>query len=320
LGLIADDPAVAVTALAVDLVTEFDGDTAYADAVMDVAAHTDVPLAVLTSIPSAIDRALAERLRGKGIAVLEGTSSGLAALGHLAAWPLPIEHSDAGVDPARRDRWLRRLTDWDPAAGFTLLADYGVPVARSIAAESVEQTLATGREIGYPVALKTLGAEHKSDVGGVVLGIADEGTLRGAYATMALRLGPAVTVQPMIAEGVEISVGVVRDPAFGPLLVVAAGGTLVELLDDRVVALPPLSRAGATRLLDGLRIRALLAGWRGGPPVDMTALADVIVAFSTLATELGDVIDAVEANPVIASADGAVAVDALLVVRGGIRE
>jgi acyl-CoA synthetase (NDP forming) len=137
---------------------------------------------------------------------------------------------------------------------------------------------------------------------------------------MAHRLGPAVTVQPMIAEGVEISVGVVRDPAFGPLLVVAAGGTLVELLDDRAVALPPLSQPGALRLLGGLRIRALLAGWRGGAPADLMALADVIVAFSSLATELGDAIEAVEANPVIVSADGAVAVDALLVVRGGIGE
>jgi predicted TIM-barrel enzyme len=74
------------------------------------------------------------------------------------------------------------------------------------------------------------------------------------------------------------------------------------------------------RLLDGMRIRALLAGWRGGAPADLTALADVIVAFSTMATELGDGIDALEANPVIASADGVVAVDALLVVRGRVGE
>jgi acyl-CoA synthetase (NDP forming) len=142
--------------------------------------------------------------------------------------------------------------------------------------------------------------------------------LRAAYSAMASRLGSDVTVQPMIASGVEISVGVVRDPAFGPLLVVAAGGTLVELLNERVVALPPLPRARALRLLDGMRVGALLAGWRGAAPVDLTALADVIAAFSTLAIELGDAIDAVEANPVIVSSDGAVAVDALLVVRSGI--
>jgi acyl-CoA synthetase (NDP forming) len=320
LRVIADDPGVAVTALAVDLVTEFDGDTSYADAVLDVAGETDAPLAVLTSIPSAIDRATAERLRRNGIAVLEGAGSGLAALGHLAAWPLPLDESSPDVDQARRERWLQRLGDWAPEMAFDLLADYGVPVARPRVAGSLQEALAAGGEIGHPVAMKTLGAEHKSDVGGVVLGIADAEALGAEYTAMAYRLGPVVTVQPMIADGVEISVGVVRDPAFGPLLVVAAGGTLVELLDDRAVALPPLSRAGAQRLLDGMRIRALLAGWRGAAPVDMAALADVVVAFSTLATELGDALEAVEANPVIASADGVVAVDALLVVRGRVGE
>ena len=318
LRVMADDPAVAVTALAVDLVTEFDGDTSYVDAVLDVAADTDAPIAVLASLPSAIDRVTAERLRHNGVAILEGTTSGLAALGHLATWPLPVDDVRPDVDAARRRRWLARLSAWDPGAAFDLLADYGVPVARPRVAGSLDEAVAAGSAIGYPVALKTLAAEHKSDVGGVALGIADAEALCAAYTTMARRLGPDVTVQPMIAEGVEISVGVVRDQAFGPLLVVAAGGTLVELLDDRVVALPPLSRVGALRLLEGMRIRALLAGWRGAPPADLSALADVIAAFSTLATELGDALDAVEANPVVVSSDGAVAVDALVVVRSGV--
>jgi acetate---CoA ligase (ADP-forming) len=125
-----------------------------------------------------------------------------------------------------------------------------------------------------------------------------------------------VTVEPMVAAGVEVSVGMVCDPAFGPLLVVAAGGTLVELLADRVVACPPVSQEGARNLLDGLRISPLLAGWRGQPPVDVDALVRVIVAFSQMAVELGDVLDAVEANPVIASSHGVVAVDALVQVSG----
>lgn len=319
LRAITDDAAVSVTALAVDLVTEFDGDTSYADAVLDVAAETDAPLAVLSSVPSAVDRATAERLRANGVAVLEGTPSGLAALGYLATWPLVVDRAEPAVDASRRRRWLA-LADWDQAMAFDLLADYGIPVARARAAVSLEEALAAAGETGYPVVLKTVGAEHKSDVGGVVLGIPDAEVLRGEYMAMARRLGSAVTVQPMIAAGVEISIGVVRDAAFGPLLVIAAGGTLVELLDDRVVALPPLSRAGALRLLGGMRIHALLAGWRGAPPVDVTALADVIVGFSTLAVELGGAIEAVEANPVIVSADGAVAVDSLLIVRGGIGE
>ena len=108
LRAMADDPGVAVTALAVDLVTEFDGDTAYADAVVDVAKQTDAPLAVLASVPSAIDRPTAQYLRDNGIPVLEGTRSGLAAMAHLAGWPLRIDTTDITVDTDRRQRWTAR--------------------------------------------------------------------------------------------------------------------------------------------------------------------------------------------------------------------
>ncbi len=315
LRAMVDDPGVAVTALAVDLVTEFDGDTAYADAVTDVAKHTDAPVAVLASVASAIDRPTADRLRDSGIPVLEGARSGLAALGHLARWPLPVDTAAHAVQAERQTRWR----GGGVASGAALIADYGVPVVASLPAGSVGEALVAADTLGYPVALKTAGALHKSDIGGVVLGLIDEGALSAAYAAMADSLGPAVTVEPMIPSGVEVSVGFVRDDSFGPLVVVAAGGTLVELLADRTVACPPVSHAGALRLLDGLRIRPLVAGWRGAPAVDIDALADVIVRFSEMATELGDVFDAVEANPVIASPYGVVAVDALVQPRGAPR-
>jgi acyl-CoA synthetase (NDP forming) len=311
LRAMVDDPAVAVTALAVDLVTEFDGDTAYADAVTDVAKLTDAPIAVMASMASAIDLFTSQRLRDNGIPVLEGARSGLSALAHLARWPLPVEPADVPVDSARGTRWAARLAGEVPP--FELLADYGVPVVDIRSADTADDAVAAADAIGYPVALKTVGTAHKSDVGGVVLDIADADALRAAHATMADALGPAATVEPMIQAGVEISVGVVRDPAFGPLLIVAAGGTMVELLADRVVACPPVTHSGARSLLDGLRVRPLLDGWRGAPAVDIDALADVIAAFSQIAIEIGDVVDAVEANPVIASPRGVVAVDALLI-------
>jgi len=308
LRLMTEDPSVAVTALAVDLVSEFDDDTAYADAVLDVANRTEAPLAVLASVPSAIDGPTAQRLRDNGIPVLEGFCSGLVALGHLARWPLPVEPM-----PSPRPRREIRAG----GSAFELLATYGIPVVETRTADSLDEALAAAGVVGYPVALKTLGALHKTDVGGVALNLADEAALGAAYMAMAQSLGPEVTVQPMVTDGVEISVGFVRDDAFGPLVVVAAGGALVELLADRVVACPPVAHAGARRLLDGLRIAPLLSGWRGQPAVDLDALADVIVRFSEMATELGGVFDAVEANPVIASSHGAVAVDALVIARAG---
>jgi acyl-CoA synthetase (NDP forming) len=305
LRAMADDPGVGVTALAVDMVTEYDGDTAYVDAVLDVASSTEAPLAVLASVPSAIDAPTAQRLRGNGIPVLEGYRSGLSAMGHLARWPLPV---GSPMPTAGKVRSI-------PGDPFQLLAAYGIPIVETRTAHSIAVAIAAAEAIGYPVVLKTISAQHKSDIGGVALGLADDEELTSAYALMTRTLGPLVTVQPMIAGGIEVSVGFVRDDAFGPLLVVAAGGTLVELLADRVVACPPVSHAGALALLDRLRIRPLLAGWRGASAVDIEALADVIVAFSRMAVEVSDVVDAVEANPVIASAHGVVAVDALVQMR-----
>ena len=115
----------------------------------------------------------------------------------------------------------------------------------------------------------------------------------------------------MVAAGVEVSVGIVRDEAFGPLVVVAAGGTLVELLADRVVACPPVTRKRGRSACFGAAHRAAAGRLARAPPVDVDALAEVVVAFSQMAIELGEVLDAVEANPVIASPNGVVAVDAL---------
>ncbi|MDX1892373.1 acetate--CoA ligase family protein [Mycolicibacterium sp. 050158] len=315
LRVMTEDPAVAVTALAIDLVPEFDGDTAYPDAILDVAAESPAALAVLTSLPSAVDDDTARRLRAGGVAVLEGFRSGLVALGHLASWPKDVDRDHPPVDPQRRARWLSRLANWSPGWGFALLADYGIAVAGTVTVHDLDDAVGAADVAGYPVVLKTVAAEHKSDVGGVALDLGDAAAVRAAYADLAARLGPAVTVQPMVPGGVEVSVGVVCDATFGPLVVVAAGGTLVELLADRTLACPPVSPVGAMRLLDGLRLRPLLDGWRGSAAVDVPALADVIVGFATLATELGDAIEAVEANPVIASPKGAVAVDVLVIPR-----
>lgn len=319
----AADPAVAVTALAVDLVSEFDGDTAYPDAVIDVATHTDAPVAVVVSLASAVDRTTANRLRDSGIPVLENARSGIAALGHLADWPLPTSTLPADpatpvIDVDRQRRWSTRLAapGWEAHESFALLADYGIAVPASGVAHDLDEVLGVADAVGYPVALKTSGADHKSDVGGVVLGIPDASALSGAYQAMAQRLGPGASVHAMATPGVEVSVGVVRDGNFGPLVVVAAGGTMVELLADRAVACPPITPAGALGMLRSLRTAPLLAGWRGAEAVAVDALAEVVVGFSQLATELGDALDAVEANPVIASPAGAIAVDALVLPRG----
>jgi hypothetical protein len=139
--------------------------------------------------------------------------------------------------------------------------------------------------------------------------------VRTAYQDLADRLGPEVSVSATARPGVELALGLVRDPQLGPLVVVAAGGVLTELLGDRVVALPPVSRDRAENLLQALRIRSLLDGWRGSAAVRVDAVVDAIIGMSRLAIELGDRFDALDVNPLVVSEAGAVAVDVLVVRR-----
>jgi acyl-CoA synthetase (NDP forming) len=316
LTALADDESVDVVALAVDLVPEYDDDDAFPKALATLSAHTSKPVVALCNLSSAIDQPLATRLRASGIPVLEGTRSGLRALGHLLAQADPACPATAHVDVRRQQEWSARLTSGSFDA-LALLAEYGVPVASSELAGSADAAHVAAERLGYPVVLKTgrRDIRHKVDVGGVRLGLADEEGVRAAYAHLATSLGPVVLVQRQVPDGIEIALGVWRDPHLGPLVLTAPGGSLVELLDERVVALPPVSPEMARQLIGRLKVNALLTGHRGSPPLDVAAVVDAVVAVSQLAHELGDQLEALDVNPLIVSQDGAIAVDALVVPR-----
>ena len=321
LAALADDPAVHAVALAVNLVHEFDRDQSYPEAVAETARRTSKPVVVLSNVPAAIDTGTAAALRDSGIPVLEGTRTGLLALKHLLdhgahhGEPAPA----CAPDRARQDRWARLIRAGEAHGPRLedLLRDYGIAAARTRAAGSSAGAVAAAAEIGYPVVLKTgePGIAHKSDAGGVVLGLRDPDALRDAYEDLAERLGRRVLVCETIPPGPELSLGLARDHELGPLLVVGAGGVLVELLADRAVALPPVGPAQARRMLGTLRASRLLAGVRGQPPADLDAVTAAITALSQLAAELGDALEALDINPLICGPDRAVAVDALAVPR-----
>jgi len=314
LTALASDPSVDALALAVDLVKELDGDESYQLAALDVAARTAKPLMLISNVPSALDQEAAALLRRNGIPVLEGMRTGLKAVRHLLDHGAGIygRPARAPVDPSRQARARELLS-----SPFELLSLYGIAVTRTSRADSGGEAARAAAKLGYPVVLKTDNPSiaHKSDVGGVKLGIPDEGSLRAAYADLAARLGPSVLVCQTAPPGVELSLGLVRDPDLGPLVVVGAGGTLVELIGDRAVALPPLSCDQARELLAELKVSKLLAGVRGAPPANLDAIAVAIASLSTLATELADDLAALDINPLICSAAGAVAADALIELR-----
>jgi acyl-CoA synthetase (NDP forming) len=314
LSALAADPAVAAVALAVDLVPEFDGDESYPAAVLTAAAGTAKPVAVLAGLPSAVDQAAAARLRAAGVPVLEGIRTGLLALRHL------LDHAGRPQPPPAWPPSRAPRNEPLPAGGpelFGLLRDYGIPVARTRAAATRTQALAAADEIGYPVVVKTgePGIAHKSDVGGVRLGLAGPAEAGAAYDDLAARLGPRVVVCETAPPGTELALGVVRDPALGPLLVIGAGGVLIEILAERAVLLAPVTRSAALAALRRLRIAPVLAGSRGQPAADLGAIADAIAGLSRLACDLGDALEAFDINPLICTPSGALAVDALLIPR-----
>ena len=326
LAALAADPEVAAVALAVDLVPEFDGDDAYPRAVLAAAAGTGKPVAVLAGLPAAVDPVAAARLRAAGVPVLEGTRSGLLALRHLLDHSArPELHRPEPPPPAtpgpRRQRWAPVLSAGPPGSAvlFDLLRDYGIPAVRAREAGTRAGALAAAAEIGYPVVLKTdePGIAHKSDVGGVRLGLASPEAVGAAYDDLAARLGPRVLVCQTAAPGTELALGLVRDAALGPLLVISAGGLLIEIFSERSVVLPPVTRSSARVVLARLRLAAVLAGARGQRPADLDAIAGAIAGLSELACDLGDLLDALDINPLICGPSGTVAADVLAVIRSG---
>jgi succinyl-CoA synthetase beta subunit len=212
-------------------------------------------------------------------------------------------------------------------AAFRLFEEFGIPVVPTVLSHSADKAAATAEHIGFPVVLKIESAEiaHKSDVGGVALKLADGAQVRDAYAriqTEVSRRAPGakidgMVVQKMAREGVEMIVGVKRDPLFGPVVLCGFGGILVELLKDVAIGIPPLSRAQAHDMLTRLRGFPILGGARGKPPADVDALCEAIVGVSQLASSLGEQLVGLDINPLIVlpKGNGVVAVDALVQIQ-----
>ena len=180
---------------------------------------------------------------------------------------------------------------------------------------SIEEAREAAAQLGYPLVLKSLAQGHKSDSGGVVLGLAGLEELEAAYGSLVQRLGPECSLERMEPDnrGVELIVGVHRDPSFGPLLLVGRGGVDAEVLNDVAVALAPVDAAGAELLMRSLRCAPLLDGARGRPPVDLAAAARAASALSHLAAASPQILE-LEVNPLLVGPGGAIALDARVVL------
>ena len=258
-----------------------------------------------------------------GYPVLDGVSpflSGVRALFAYRDFRLRATSAVCAPDPRLVDRWKGILAGGGTLPGldaFAMLEDFGVPVTESRMADSAETAATAAERIGYPVVLKTAEAEllHKTDVAGVIIGIGDEACLRQAYDELSRRIGNDVMVAKQAPAGVEMLLGVVHDPQFGPTVLIGSGGVFAETLNDVQFALPPFDTRHARRCVDRLKLRPLLDGARGQPAADIDAFCDIAARFSAMVAALGDVLSEVDVNPVIVHTAGAIAVDAIIVGR-----
>jgi acetyltransferase len=273
-------------------------------------------------------------LNEAGIPTYATPEAAVHAFLHLVSWAERVaalgEKPAAGeVSPPADERAGRAIVEGALGAGrrsldvgesLALLEAYGVPTARASIARDADEAADRARAIGFPVAVKVLGGgiSHKTEAGGVTLGLDDDASVREACGRI-LRAArghapatppTAVLVQAMAPPGgLEVIVGVRRDPAFGPAVLVGAGGVATEVLNDRTLELTPLDARLAHRMLESLRCWPLLRGHRGREPADVDALVDAVLRVASLAADLPEVAE-MDVNPVLAYPQGALAVDA----------
>ena len=279
--------------------------------------------------------------KGQGAPLLRGALESFRAIAQVARWEgrhmartkgkpwrsrwpaLAADRTSYGADPAAAARSTRPPVALSERESLALVGAAGVAVVEAITAADAPGAVVAARRIGRHVALKldAAGLAHKSDLGGVVLGLHGDDAVYAAALNlleMARRHGLTVRgllVEPMAPPGAELILGLRRDPQFGPVVLVGLGGVLTEVLDDVVIRLAPLDTAAADAMLDDLRGARILRGVRGGPPVERGAVAAMLVALGRLGLDRPDILE-VDLNPVIAGPSGAVAVDALVVLEG----
>jgi acetyltransferase len=302
----------------------------FSAAIEKAATSSTKPIACFSSIVGGpVDPEILVPLREAGVPLMEGAECATTTIRNLAEY-YEFQNTRMADRPSPRNpASAKKLPSGIlPAeAAFRLFEEFGIPVAPTVLTRSADEAAAASERMGFPVALKIESAEitHKSDVGGVALKLSNTSEVRQAYGrvqTEVSRHAPnakiaGVVVQRMAGEGIEMILGVKRDPLFGPVVLCGFGGILVELLKDITIGIPPLSLEEANGMLQRLRGFAILGGVRGKPPADVDALCGAIVGVSQLAVALGDQLLGLDINPMIVLLKGAgvVAVDAVVQIQ-----
>ena len=293
--------------------------------VEDVSKRISKPIVLSNCYSDLANDALCGRSRTAGIPVIDGLNETLFAFKHLFKYwkfknkyspPVDIPTLDGGLVKKHKDFISScSSSSLSESDALRMLSDFSIQTAEHSLICSREELVESAKAIGYPIVLKTAepNIQHKSDANGVFINISKEGELIQKYQELCDRIGPKALLSEMIGQGVEISLGAFNDTQFGPVIMVAAGGVLVEVLADRAVAMCPVNEQEAEELINSLHAARLLDGVRGKQPSNKKALVRAIIGLSEFAFEFRDCIEEIDINPVLVNTDAAIAVDALIV-------
>lgn len=205
-----------------------------------------------------------------------------------------------------------------------ICARYGIPIANSYVATTKAEASEKAEELGFPVALKVLSPQivHKTDAGGVLVGIRNEDELGKGFEKIsnnAKRYSPNATIlgvliQRMARPGIEVMVGAIRDPQFGPTIMFSVGGTFTEIFNDAVFGIVPLDEAEAYRMIRSIKAYPLLSGYRNMPKANEKSIVDIMLRVSQLLSDCSE-IDQMDLNPIIVNEDSSIVVDARILLR-----
>ena len=332
---LASDPGISLVAVAQDCspgLSELGSDNyrRIAQTVAAVASRLDKPVAFFNPTAGGLHPHVIQPFENTDVAVMQGARASLIAIRRMFEYARILRCGTPELPAARKadPTWRARL---ESGAPFTereakqFLASCGIPVTRESLAKTEKEAVAAAASLGYPVVLKIESPDiaHKTEVGGVRVGLGDSAAVAAAYrAILADVKGKApnasiagVVVQEMVSGGVEMIAGLSQCAPFGMGIVAGSGGVLVELVKDAALSLVPIDQTRALELIRSTRAHKLLHGFRGAQPADIDAFADLLVKLSSIATAYGDLIEAIDLNPVtvLPAGHGVRVLDALVI-------
>ena len=319
--LLLEDPNAAIEALVLNRAPKGEIYSDYVDLMIKTKTKTDKPIVLVSSHQGTGSDDIVINETHNGYPILDGVTTALVGVKKLFSYRDFFKRDNSSTIDINKEKikhWqsiMQGKVVLSETESLNMISDFGMPTVEHGSASEKKDVIKIAAQIGYPVVLKTAmeNIYHKSDQDGVILDIQNEKELVTSYESISRKIGKDVLVAKMQDKGQEMILGARRDPQFGPVIVIGIGGIYSELFNEMVFAIPPFNSRYAMQAMEKLKFQKIVSGYRGSKALDIESFCYCAEKFSNMIYEMGDAISEFDINPLILSASGCVAVDALAV-------